>query len=209
MHYFNCIWQGVLAGASLSLMLGTVFFSLLRNSLQYGYTTGFFIAAGVVACDVIYVLISLLSHDLVSLLKLYQFQISIIGGGILIISGILMFIKAAPKVAEGKLIEAKSKSKLYFFFNGFLLNFLNPLNFLSMLALSTMLTVRFNYTINSQLVFFIACLCSIFIVEVLIAYGATKIKRWITPNILKRINQLSGIVFIVIGAKLAWGVINF
>ncbi len=207
MHYFNCIWQGVLAGASLSLMLGTVFFSLLRNSLQYGYRTGFFIAAGVVACDVIYVLICLLSQDLVSLLKLYQFQISIIGGIILVISGILMLIKAAPKILEGKLIETKTKSNLYFFGNGFLLNFLNPLNFLSLLALSTMLNVRFNYNTNSQAVFFAACLFSIFIVEILIAYGATKIKRWITPNILKRINQLSGIVFIAIGIKLAWGVI--
>jgi len=209
MHYFNCIWQGILAGASLSLMLGTVFFSLLRNSLQYGYKTGFYIAAGVVACDCIYVSISLLSHNLVSLLKSYQFQISVIGGAILVVSGILMLIKSAPPIVVGKLIETKSKSNWYFFLNGFLLNILNPINFISMLALSTMLNVRFNYNISSQTVFFVACLSSIFLVEVLIAYGATKIKPWITPLILQRINQLSGLVFIAIGLKLALGVIDF
>ncbi len=206
MHYFNCIWQGILAGASLSLMLGTIFFSLLRNSIQHGYKTGFYIAAGVVGCDVLYVLVSLLSQDLVSLLKVYKMQISIIGGSVLIVSGIIMLIKSKPQVKEGKLLETHTKSNLYFFFNGFLLNLLNPINFFSIFGISVILTTEFNYNIKSQIVFFTACLSSVFLVEVLISYTANKIKKWITPLILRRINQVSGIVFIIIGAKLVFGI---
>ena len=62
MHLFNVVWEGFVTGMALSLMLGTVFFSLLRNSLQYGYKSGFFIASGVILCDVIFISLALLSE---------------------------------------------------------------------------------------------------------------------------------------------------
>ena len=202
MHLVNIIGEGLLTGAALSLMLGTVFFSLLRNSLQYGYKTGFYIASGVIVCDVLFIALALLSHKFALFLKTYQIEVSLVGGSILILMGIIMFIKAGPKtMAEGNLIEAKSS--WYYFFNGFLLNLLNPVNFFSWLAISTMLTIRFNFNIMDKCYFFGASLVSIFTVEILIAVGASKIKRWITPLILKRINQISGLIFIGIGIKLA------
>ncbi|MES2616448.1 MAG: LysE family transporter [Bacteroidota bacterium] len=202
MHLFHVIGEGLLTGAALSLMLGTVFFSLLRNSLQYGYKTGFYIASGVIVCDIMFIALALLSHQFALFLKTYQVTLSVIGGCILVIMGLIMFIKAAPKtMSEGNLIEAKSS--WYYFFNGFLLNLLNPVNFFSWLAISTMLTIRFNFTIVDKSYFFGASLVSIFAVEILIAVGASKIKRWITPLILKRINQISGLIFIGIGIKLA------
>ena len=51
MHTINCIWQGLATGFVLSMMLGTVFFALIRNSISFGYTTGVWIALGVILCD--------------------------------------------------------------------------------------------------------------------------------------------------------------
>ncbi len=202
MHLFNVIWEGLLMGVALSLMLGTVFFALLRNSIQYGHKTGVYIASGVIVCDILFIALGLLSHGFALFLKTYQTSVSIVGGIILIIMGIFMIVKAHPKMVEGKLISEKSKSKWYYFFHGFLLNLVNPVNFFSWLTISTMLTVRFNYTITDKLYFFAASLVSIFFVELLIAFGASKIKRLITPQVLKRINQVSGLIFIGIGVKL-------
>jgi L-lysine exporter family protein LysE/ArgO len=202
MHLFNVVWEGFVTGMALSLMLGTVFFSLLRNSLQYGYKSGFFIAAGVVACDVIFISLALLSDGFAIFLKNYQMQISIVGGIVLIIMGAVMIIKANPKMMEGKLMGEEKRSNWLFFMNGFLLNLLNPVNFFSWLAISTMLTIRFNYTLHDKTYFFLASLCAIFLVEILVSFGASKIKQWVTQKVLKRVNQISGLIFIGIGIKL-------
>ena len=190
-----------MTGAALSLMLGTVFFSLLRNSLQFGYRTGFYIASGVIVCDIMFIALALLSHQFALFLKTYSMQFSLAGGIILMAMGIIMFVKASPKVLDGELMSARSN--LYYFFNGFLLNLLNPVNFFSWLAISTMLTVRFNFNITDKVYFFTAALFSIFIVEILIAVGAARIKQWVTPKLLKRINQISGLIFFGVGVKLA------
>ncbi len=110
---------------------------------------------------------------------------------------------------EGKLMEFDKSSPWVYFMNGFLLNLVNPVNFFSWLAISTMLTIRFAYTLNDKAYFFGASLVSIFFVEVLVAFGASKIKRWITANIFKLINQVSGLIFIGVGLKLAAVVFGF
>lgn len=202
MHLFNVVWEGFVTGIALSLMLGTVFFALLRNSLKFGHRSGFFIAAGVIFSDLLFILLALLSDGFALFLKTYQSQVSIIGGIALIIIGVLIIIKSHPKLEEGQLLGDKNKSVWMFFLNGFLLNVLNPVNFFSWLAISAMLTVRFSYTLNDKFYFFGASLISIFIVEVLVAFGASKVKQWITPKVLKRVNQISGLIFIGIGIKL-------
>jgi L-lysine exporter family protein LysE/ArgO len=203
MHVFNCIWQGLLAGIVLSLMLGTVFFALIKNSLKHGYRSGVYIALGVIVCDIIFISLGLLSHGFAIFLKKYEHTISVIGGIVLVIMGIIMFIKAKPKMHEGR--EPKKNGPYYYFATGFLLNVMNPVNFFSWLAISSMLTIRNNYDIPDKLIFFSASLVSIFVVEVLIAHFASKLKTMVTPLVLRRINQVSGIIFFALGLKLAIG----
>ncbi len=203
MHYFNCFWQGALTGITLSLMLGTVFFSLIKNSIEFGYKSGIYIALGVVFCDSLYVLVALMSHSLSLFLKQYEFSLSIIGGTILIILGIFMLFQKKNNIDEGKII--KGKSKWYYFFNGFILNLVNPVNFLTVFGISNMLTIRFNYTIIDQIIYFGAMMLTIIATEVGISISASKIKSYITPTIMNRINQLSGIIFLIIGFKLGFG----
>ena len=198
----NCILQGLLTGVILSLMLGTVFFSLIKNSLNSGYKTGIYIASGVVLCDIIFIALAILSTEFAKFLKNNQNTISILGGLVLIIMGIIMFIKSKPKPDDGKIFKSTSKSALYFIGNGFLLNVVNPVNFFSWLAISSILRVKLNYQINDQIIYFSACLFSIFSVEVAIAYFASLLKKWMTDKIVQRINQISGMVFIGVGIKL-------
>ena len=205
MDILSCLLEGFATGIGLSLMLGTVFFSLIRNSLKYGRKTGIYIALGVIVCDVIFITLALLSHGFAIFLKTYQTAISVGGGIVLAVMGLMMIIRSKPKVEEGKEINPKENSPLYFFANGFLLNVLNPVNFFSWLSISTIITVRFNYDLSDKVIFFIASLISIFIVEVLIAHFAFKLKKVVTPLVLKRINQVSGLIFLIIGLRLALG----
>jgi len=194
-----------MTGVVLSLMLGTVFFSLIKNSLKHGYKSGVFIALGVVVCDIIFISLGILSHGFALFLKKYELTISVCGGIILVLMGLYMILKAQPQVQEGKDIEPKKNNAYYYFANGFLLNVLNPVNFFSWLAISSMLTIRYNYTIPDKVLFFTASLVSIFVVEILIAHFASKLKKMITAKVLKHVNQVSGAIFFILGLKLALG----
>lgn len=204
MDLFNAIWQGLLVGMGLSLMLGTVFFSLIQNSISYGERTGVYIALGVIACDIIFISLAILSVGFAKFLSEYEKAVSIAGGSILVVMGAYSYIKAGAN-KHGRDFSGKPNSATYYFINGFLLNAVNPVNFFSWLAISSMLTVKYHYEFNNKVIFFISSLCSIFLVEVLIAYFASKVKVMATPLVIKRINQFSGIVFIIFGLKLAIG----
>lgn len=205
MHWFNCILQGLLTGLILSLMLGTVFFSLIKNSINSGYRTGIYIAAGVVICDMVFIALALLSTGFAHFLETQQVLISRLGGGILIAMSINMFVHSKPKADIGSTFQSSGKNILYFIGNGFLLNALNPVNFFSWLTISTLLKVKLQYNLNDQIAYFSACLLSIFIVEIGIAYFASRLKKWMTDKIVQRINQISALVFAVVGIKLLFG----
>jgi threonine/homoserine/homoserine lactone efflux protein len=187
-------------------MLGTVFFSLIKNSVNSGYKTGIYIASGVILCDIIFIALAILSTEFAEFLKNNQNTISLLGGLVLLIMGISMFLKAKPKPDEGKIFTPSSKSALYFIGNGFLLNVVNPVNFFSWLAISSLLKVKLDYQINDQVIYFSACLFSIFVVEIAIAYFASLLKKWMTDKVVQRINQVSGLVFVAVGIKL---ILNF
>jgi threonine/homoserine/homoserine lactone efflux protein len=187
-------------------MLGTVFFSLIKNSVNSGYKTGIYIASGVILCDIIFIALAILSTEFAEFLKNNQNTISFLGGLVLLIMGISMFLKAKPKPDEGKIFTSSSKSALYFIGNGFLLNVVNPVNFFSWLAISSLLKVKLDYQINDQVIYFSACLFSIFVVEIAIAYFASLLKKWMTDKVVQRINQVSGLVFFGVGIKL---ILNF
>ena len=203
MHTINCLWQGFATGFVLSMMLGTVFFSLIRNSISFGYKTGIFIALGVILCDIMYISLALLSQPFAEFLGKYKNEISVGGGIVLIVMGILMFFKTEPKMKEGKAFG--QGSYWYYIGNGFLLNIVNPVNFFSWLGISSFLTINYQYTIHDKILFFTASLLSIFLAEFGIAFFASKLRRWISPKSLKRINQVSGLVFLGVGIKLAFG----
>ncbi len=205
MHVFNCIWQGLTTGVVLSLMLGTVFFSLIRNSLKYGYHSGVYISLGVIVCDIMFISLGIASHGFAVFLKNYNHSISVVGGVVLALMGVYMIVRAKPKIQEGKEFVPKKNPHYYFFASGFLLNVLNPINFFSWLGISTMLTSQYNYDIPDKIIFFTASLVSIFVVEIMIAHSAHKLKKMVTPLVLKRINQVSGSVFLLLGLRLALG----
>lgn len=201
--FFSSLGKGFLTGIALSLMLGTVFFALIKNSIAYGYKTGILIAIGVICSDIIFISLALLSSDFAMFLKTYVKEISIVGGCLLVIFGIFMFLNSKPKNTDGPMFEKKTNSKFYFISSGFLINAVNPVNFFSWLSISTLLTVNYNFNITEKTVFFSGSLISTFLVEFLIAFGAFRIKPYIKPSLFTIINKISGVIFILFGLHLA------
>ena len=55
---FEAFGLGFSYGIGLSLMLGTVFFALIKFGLSNGYKAGLAIAAGVIASDILFILLA-------------------------------------------------------------------------------------------------------------------------------------------------------
>jgi threonine/homoserine/homoserine lactone efflux protein len=178
-------------------MLGTVFFSIIQNSIKDNWKAGVKIAMGVVVCDLLFLLLVLAGDKYIQMLSGYKKEIAIIGGLFLVILGLVTVLKKQK-------LEVAINSTGKYVLNGFLLNFLNPVNFAFWVSLSTILGTEQNYDLNYKMYFFSFAVLAIFLSESLIAYGASKIKRWMTPRKLQTLYWIVGSVFIGFGLKLAW-----
>lgn len=191
------ILAGFAAGMAMSLMLGTVFFSIVQHSIKDNWKAGMKIALGVVVCDLLFLALVLAGDRYIQMLSAYNTQIALIGGVFLIVLGVLSFIK---KHKENQVEMNVGKYML----NGFLLNFLNPVNFAFWVSLSTVLGAEANYNLSDKMYFFSFSVLAIFLSEVAIAFGASKIKNWMTIKRQQRLNQFVGVIFIGFGIRLLW-----
>ena len=77
-----------------------------------------------------------------------------------------------------------------------MLNLLNPANYINWLAISVMLVNVAHYE-KTEIFFLRGALSGIFITEILIAYFASLLKKYITEKFLRRLDVILGIVFVV------------
>lgn len=198
------LFYGLLTGVALCLTFGTVFFSLVQNSVDNGYRTGIKIAFGVFISDVIFVFFAIFGTSLLP--NISGFEKWMAGAGVifLLILGLSNLIKGQPKIAYPK---TRFGNLLYYFTTGFLLNALNPVNFISWVTIASYIRGTLHYDFNQVLLFFGASVIAVFGVECAIAVFADKLKRIFTPKVVTIFNKVTGIVFILIACQIAY--VNF
>lgn len=195
------LFYGLLAGFLLCWTFGTVFFSLLQNSVDNGYKSGMKIAFGVVVCDALFITSALFGTSFIPKIDGSDLILTLIGVVFLIIMGLMNLLKGTPRLAYP---TTRFGNFLYYFWTGFLLNGLNPVNFLTWAALAASLRNSFHYHLNEQIAFMTMSLLGIFLTQSAIALSAHKLKRLFTPRIIVNFNRLTGIVFIGIALGIAW-----
>ena len=200
MGIFEPILYGFGAGMAMSLMLGTVFFSIIQNSIKDNWKAGVKIAMGVVICDVFFLALVIAGEKYIKMLSSYKTEIAVIGGIFLIALGLVSIFK------KQKEMDQSTNSRKYIA-NGFLLNFLNPVNFAFWVTLSTLLGTEKGYELDSKLLFFSFSILAIFITESFISYGASRLKNWMTSKRMTILNILVGLLFVGFGVKLIWEVL--
>lgn len=194
------VYYGFLTGAAMSLMLGTVFFSLIQNSIEYGVRSGVFIATGVIASDVILIALSFFHVDLMPAGGLAEMLVRLFGGVFLIVYGV-------SNLRKKRKIEYRRFDRggvLYLVTTGFLLNLLNPGNFIGWLAVSTQLTQVALYNTQQCLLFFFGALSAIFGTEIMIAFSASMLKNLLTDSVLRKIDMTVGVLFLGFAVVILW-----
>jgi threonine/homoserine/homoserine lactone efflux protein len=92
--------KGIALGFMLSISVGPVIFSIIKQSINNGYKGGFAFIAGVSLSDITLVLISQIFTELFSSLLDYKTQIGIGGSILLIILGVYVFFFKKVQVNE-------------------------------------------------------------------------------------------------------------
>lgn len=198
------LFYGTLTGIALCLTFGTVFFSLVQNSVDNGYWTGVKIAFGVFICDIIFVFFAIYGTSLLP--DIPDFKKWMAGAGVffLIALGLTNIIKGQPQIAYPK----TSLGNLFYYFTmGFLLNGLNPVNFISWVTIASYIRTNLHYNYPQVLMFFCASVVAVFLVECAIAVFAHRLKRVFTPKVVTIFNKVTGVVFILIACQIAY--VNF
>jgi threonine/homoserine/homoserine lactone efflux protein len=192
------LMYGFLTGMVMSVMLGTVFFALVQNSIDYGFRTGIFIALGVIASDLLLITLSWFNAELIPPGGTTDLIVRICGALFLLFYGLSNLLKkdkaAYPQTEKKQLLKFSSM--------GFLLNILNPGNYIGWLAVTTQLKTVAKYEVAQATIYFIGALSAIFLMECLISWSASFLKPYITDRFLQLVNRLIGVLFIAFAIAL-------
>ena len=186
-------FYGILTGLILSSMLGTVFFCLVQNSIVNGFKSGAFVATGVIISDIILIILGYFGATLFPEGGHTEMIVRICGAIFLLIMGISN-LRSHKKILFP---NADNKNPYLLASKGFMLNILNPGNYLSWLAVAATLNNVLHFSNNERWLYYSGALMGIFGMEMLISFSAAWFKKFINVKFLHRLDRVLGIVFIV------------
>lgn len=204
----EAIVKGLGFGLLLSISVGPVLFSIIKQSLNNGHRGGFAFVAGVSASDISLVLLSNIFTTLLESLKLYKTEIGIAGCIFLVSMGIFfLFFKKVKVNKEGEQVfKFRKRDYAKMFLSGYLMNTLNPAIFIFWMTTSTAVI---GHTVNERIIIFTTCLLFMLVTDCLKVLLAGKIRRKLTPHNIHILNRVNGIILIVFGIALVWGLIFY
>ena len=217
------ILEGIIIGLSLALIMGfgPSFFTLIQTSINRGFKSAMLLDLGIILNDVMIVCLMMMTN--------LQFNITdeknLIFAGIsasiiLIIFGIYTFKLSPQKIInisehnnhniDMMNVKFDDEPSWYVYISkGFVINIFNP--FVWIFWITCVATASSNYEGNkySLILFFIGVFASVLFFDIIKAAGAYSLKKFFTENMLKRLNQITGITLILFGLYLIVRVLFF
>lgn len=192
---------GIFVGILMSVLLGAIFFILIQTGLKHHYKVAYWIAAGVITGDIVFVILSInFTEHIKVFIQNHHLIISILGGLVLIIIGLVNFFKKHKPSTDQAGLSNMKKVKDYYF-KPLVINLLNPANVLWWLGLFATKPAS-EYTGSQKVIFSIAAVATVFWTEVGVAYSAQRLKRFTTEAFLKRFDRIVGLIFVFIGLSM-------
>lgn len=198
---FLPILYGFLVGVALCLTFGTVFFALIQNSVDNGFRSGMKIVLGVIVGDILFVLAALLGTSFIPKVQGFEHFMAVVGVLFLTAMGLVNILRGTPRLAYP---QTRFGNYLYYVSTGFFLNALNPVNFVSWVAIVAYIRSHLHYTQAEQYGFMSASLVGVFVTESALAYYANRLKRLFTPRVVTLFNRTTGFVFLAVAVQIAY-----
>jgi threonine/homoserine/homoserine lactone efflux protein len=191
--------DGFLVGLALVILIGPVFFTLLKTSLQHGVVAGSLVALGIFISDILAALLCVYGASAFLKSDESRFYLALVGGVVLIALGVRYFLK--KKKAEEEAIQLNTKHYIGFFSKGFLVNFVNPFVFAVWIGIIKVAGDKHGF--DKDLALYLAgTLLAIFSTDVAKVFLAAKIKNILKPEILFVLYKIIGACLVLLGLRL-------
>ena len=193
--------KGIALGFMLSISVGPVIFSIIKQSINNGYKGGFAFIAGVSASDIALVLVSQLFTELFSGLLEFKTPIGVGGSILQMILGVYVFFFKKVKVNEEgvHIIKMRRRDMVKIFLSGFFMNLLNPAVIPFWLVVATsVLDTKIEY----RIIMFSTCLVFVLAADLAKVFLAGRLRTKLTPHNIHIINKISGVILFGFGIAL-------
>lgn len=205
---FEALLKGLTLGLLLSISVGPVIFSIIKQSLNSGHRGGIAFILGVSASDITLVLVSNVFTQMFGYIVKHKHLIGIAGSIFLISMGIFFLFFKKVKVDDSgvQVLQLSKGDYIKTFLSGFFMNTLNPAVFIFWLTTSTTLITL---TIENRIITFITCLSFVLATDLLKVMMAQKIRKKLTPHNIQILSRINGLVLFGFGMVLLWGLIFY
>ncbi len=201
------IYQGILLGLSLSVLIGPLFVAQSQATLSIGFRAGMMLNLGIWISDVVISYTCFLFiKELGELVNHPDFRIYLGIAGVIVLMLIgfgLMFRKYRESDLD---IGYSAKAGLNSFIKGFLVNTINPFTFTFWITVSTSYIIAQNATNSEALTLINSILAVIIITDTTKVYFAKRIKSILKPSMIVKLSQISGAVLVILSFLLLWRV---
>ena len=151
------VWNGILLGLTLAILVGPILFSLIQRSIEQGIQAGLWVACGIWISDVLFIVSIMFGVIYITQViesPLFEPILGVLGGFVLVGIGAGMFISRPSKNLEIKegIEIVSSKAKLWL--EGFLINTINPFSVVFWTGLITARSIETDlFSVDSYLFF--------------------------------------------------------
>jgi threonine/homoserine/homoserine lactone efflux protein len=204
----DALLKGITLGLLLSIAVGPILFTTIKQSINTGIKGGLSFVAGVSVSDVALAIASNFFTELFNTLLEKKEIVAITGSVFLISVGVffLFFKKVALNEGGQPLMKFTKRHYLRLFLSGLLMNFLNPLIIGFWLATSTTFA---NHSLRERFSIFSIALVLVLLADIAKVLLADKIRAKLTPKNILLINRLNGVILIGFGIALLGGLLFY
>ena len=198
------IFSGLTLGLALALSLGPSFFALIQTSTKSGFRPALALAFGIFLSDVLCVFLAYFGVAQFFDNPQNKLYIGLVGGTVLVMFGFFSVFQFKARVAEEKELKkqdlaVKAVSMPLYITKGFFLNLLNPVVIGLWMACVVTVSSNKDYTFIHIILFFIVSLATVFLTDVLKAYSANKISKFLSEKVLRIVSIIAGIILMISG----------
>lgn len=201
---FDGLLYAAFYGFLLAFAVGPVFFTLIETAITKGIKAAIFFDLGAMLADIIFIIIAFYSTTRILEKVKHDPGLLIFGGGILIVYGIISYIRTNRsifKIVREHYAVSVKKNLGGLFLKGFLLNFVNfgvLAGWIGTLIMANALTS----SENGVFFFILTVLITFFLTDIMKIFLAKKLKNRMTPRFIFKTKKWVSIMITAFGVLL-------
>lgn len=190
-------------GLFLAMMIGPVFFALLRTSIDKGFQSGAFLALGIFLSELAIVAVVYTFLAQIESSTVFQRGLGYVGGAIMMVFGIVPFIRPMD---QKKFMSAKASVKTHgirYVIEGFLFNAMNPFVYIFWIFIISTVPAQLGIQAGLQTYLFLLFITlTVLATDLLKAYIAHFITKFLTMKVISTIDKGAGVILFLFGIRL-------